>query len=121
MTDPLSRVRAGLDRDEAIARAASPEGLGWDVRNYDNEGIAAFPAVEDPEYGGEVTAETRHMERFDPSRVLRQSEKLREAAELLDSAVNGSGPEPDLLSVCAELAEILASIYPEDDTETETP
>lgn len=124
-TDALSRLRAGLDRDEAIARAAaasddiygrreSEDCPDWLVLEFDCEGISVWNAQRHQSEGsfGHETELTRHLTVHDPSRVLRQSEKLREAADLLDSAVNGSGPAPDLLSVCAELSEILASIYP---------
>jgi hypothetical protein len=141
----LAALSAGLDRDEQLARAAC------DSARADTEGDAGrwFVDEEDGRESAGVTsgfpqrvvgrpggangvvvydegyphaAQARLIAEFDPARVLRQSEKLRDAAALLDDALNGPGPEPDLRAVCTDLAEILASIYdPEDTTETEKP
>lgn len=159
MTDALARLRAGLDRDEAIAkaavgkrgRAAGDTAQHWQWERTDTDAVVdtgrgpipgslypdepeglhqydmslrtaeqyrsgatfdhllpdfALPSVEEPTAGAAT-----HIAAFDPARVLRQASKLREAAELLDDALNGSGPEPDLRAVCTELAELLADIY----------
>lgn len=120
----LSRLSAGLDDDEAIALAASPRGLGWDVRSFENEGIAAFPTAGDPEeLGGQTTLETRHMERHSPARVLRDVEVLRRIVDLYrvyaSTDLDALGPENRLRIVAGRetlegVLEELADIYCEE-------
>ncbi|MGW5387179.1 DUF6221 family protein [Nocardia sp. NPDC003963] len=141
----LSRLRAGLDRDEAIARAAieslrtssmepgiryegdvgtwvaEPDETGAGVRSVDGE----IREIGEPESwrgprrvifsgdGQPPTAAAQHIAEQGPSRVLRQVAAIR---ELLDSFSHPGCRE------CPEaVIEALASIYPEDTTETEKP
>jgi hypothetical protein len=141
LSSALAALSAGLDRDEQLARAAASRNAAGDPSEWWTSGpvcdaaeIVAGGVRRDNGHGGtgvfdSITVarsmaieDALHIVNVDPRRVLRQSEKLRDAAALLDDALNGSGPEPDLRAVCTDLAEILASIYdPEDTTETEKP
>jgi hypothetical protein len=108
----LARLTAGLAEDEAIARAADNLQCdsGWGIVTY--EGSRGFTIT--PHIGHiHETESAHHAVRFGPDRVLRQVKKLRDATTLLADAVNGAGPEPDLIAVCTELAELLAGIYTE--------
>ncbi|MEU2013081.1 DUF6221 family protein [Nocardia sp. NPDC019302] len=119
MTDPLSRLTRGLSEDERIARACIDDSPHW---------MATPSGVDQIESDGGYEVATgyftqtrrplanQHIANFDPARVLRQVEKLRDAAALLDDALNGSGPEPDLRAVCTDLAELLAGIYEDEET-----
>lgn len=120
MTDPLSRLRAGLDRDEAIARAASPS--PWHANAEHDEVIA----VDDIEVctgfalsGNQQRATVDHIVEFDPSRVLRQVQVFRELADEARFVLGKNDPGlTDAGTLAESVLELLASIYPEDTTET---
>ena len=122
MTDPLSRLRAGLDRDEAIARAATTiSGESWSVCRIPYEGIMTGPVSDDSGWPSAafIDGETEHMERFDPSRVLRQTAALRELADEARFVLGKNHPGlTDAGTLAESVLELLASIYPEDTTET---
>ena len=122
MTDALSRLRAGLDRDEAIARAAIDDSPHW---------IATPEGVDQVESDGRyevVTGyfmQTRrpqandHIALHDPSRVLRQTEALRELADEARLVLGKNDPAlTDAGTLAVSVLELLASIYPEDTTDT---
>ena len=141
MTDPLSRLRAGLDRDEAIARAACDSaraGTDGDASRWfvdETEGRASagvtsgYPQriVGRPGGGNGVVVydegyphleQARHIALHDPSRVLRQAEALRELAEEARLVLGKNDPVlTDAGTLAESVLELLASIYPED-TET---
>lgn len=88
-SDALSRLRAGIDRDEALARAAAERAAEW---RSDGKGVAGGPFIPaDPEWGmaecGEyaivydegypLKSEAIHIAEHDPARVLRQVSALR--------------------------------------------
>lgn len=119
------RLKEGLTRDERIAReAARWPGPIWDSYVCEDSpgqyssGVSSGGASSDRPYNEFVRADyeavSDHIAEFDPRRVLRQAEKLRAAVAVLDDAVNGAGPAPDLLSVCTTIAELLAAIYEEE-------
>ncbi|MGI5223036.1 DUF6221 family protein [Nocardia sp. CA-290969] len=147
MTDPLSRVRAGLARDTEIARAAidslrrdmdpslryegdvgswiakpGPDGAG--VRSVDGE----IREEGEPESwrghrqvifsgdGQPTSAAAEHIAKFDPSRVLRQTEALQEVLNIIGRAIEWEERDPK--AAYADIVSALASIYPEDTTET---
>lgn len=118
MTDPLSRVRAGLARDEAIARKAClmvtmPGSERWrfdamQVRGDDrNHSLVVKHTWPD---------EGEHIARHDPSRVLRQSEAIQEVLNIVGRAMEWEERDPN--AAYADIVAALASIYPEDTTET---
>lgn len=142
--DTLARLRAGLDRDEAIAQAAC------DSARADTEGDASRWFVDETEgrASGGVTSgfpqrivgrpggangvvvydegyphveQARHIALHDPARVLRQVERMRKLLRRHDEAERDSVlSERDAgfeAGVYAAL-ELLASIYTEDTTET---
>ena len=116
MTDSLSRLRAGLDRDEAIARAAAEQSPRW-TDGYESEAWA----------GGYSDSLGEHtfgqIERHSPSRVLRQSEAFRQLIAWQSRAAEDEDREPGMYpplesETLSVVLGILASIYPEDTTET---
>lgn len=113
----LARLTAGLDRDEAIARAANPDGSGWDVRDFEEEGIAAFPSAPAPEeLGGRVTDQTRHMERQDPKATLDRVEAIRRVLAIKEDRKYGYNGMDELAAIDDALTlvvEALAGIYTE--------
>lgn len=82
--DVLARLTAGLDRDEAIARAACPGPWSVDDENYvetmyDKDKTAI---ISGGRWGGEAPVfdcndDAAHILRHDPARVLRQVEAIR--------------------------------------------
>lgn len=105
--DALARLTAGLNRDEATARAAATRAAEW--RAYGHGAVRGepfFPA--DPEYGydagGEtcivyaegfpLNAEAEHIARNDPATVLRRVEAIRKIAEISKSACAGMNSIP---------------------------
>lgn len=130
MSDDLTRLRAGIDTDERIARAATKlptpivkypqkrppwEPERWEVDRFGDlasENGGANPVHDE---GGVRDDETAaHMARFDPARVIRQAEALRELGTLLDGVLNGDGPVPDVRALCVDAASTLAGIYNEE-------
>lgn len=137
MTDALSRLRAGLDRDEAIARAAIRTEL---FRAQPDDGVwewnSDFPPAEVGGWGiqiydegGHTPEQARHIAENDPSRVLRQVAAIRKVIAEHEPADGRhcdvcrdydfhrsydpvDWPCPTILT--------LAEIYPEDTTETES-
>lgn len=129
----LSRLSAGLARDEAIARAAMPTPDTRWVLDEDNEVYSVsggldnpsrcdqhapgqlnscddFPIGPDSDFDqqGHVAA---HMVNFDPDRVLNQYiPAIRAVIAALNEADHGSG-EPDPWALCSEIAEALAGLY----------
>ena len=132
MTDSLSRLRAGLDRDEAIARKAClmvslPGSERW---QFDNMQVRADDQDRTLVVKHTWPHEGEHIALHDPSRVLRQSEKLRKllaeydthlvyGPPFEDSELEGNGPDiwEGRDQVFKLVFEALASIYPEDTTE----
>lgn len=64
--DPLSRLSAGLDRDEQLARAAG--GADWAVTKVPYEGIQVWVGEDDPL--GRTDSQTAHIAEQDPARIL---------------------------------------------------
>ena len=138
MTDSLSRLRAGLDRDEAIARAAAEHdtaGTGdgtWFAGEADHHGIGLCASEQQAaRIDYYPTADTEHITLHDPSRVLRQTEVFRKllaeydshlvyGPPFEDSELEGNGPDiwEGRDQVFKLVFEALAEIYPEDTTET---
>jgi DNA topoisomerase IB len=132
VTDPLSRVRAGLARDAEIARAAaasediygrrdSGDCPDWLVLEFDCEGLSVWNARRHKSEGsfGHETDLTRHMSLHDPARVLRQVEKLGELVEEAKFVLGKNDPGlTDAGTLAESVLELLASIYPEDSTKT---
>jgi hypothetical protein len=128
VNDPLSRLRAGLDRDEQLARAAASRAAEWKEMDDAVVGGPFYPA--EPEYlitesgthtivypeGWPSTAEAQHIARHDPATTLHRVEVIRELFALRDGA-------RDLNEWNAyEMALIhLASIYTTDETEGAQP
>jgi hypothetical protein len=97
--DALSRLSAGLTRDEQLARAAIKDELPlpigwrdpqvaarWKYSEYD-DGVHTAAEVRclDMNIQGARNAQKRHIAEHDPARVLRQVEAIRQA--LADSRV----------------------------------
>lgn len=118
--DSLARLRAGLDEDEVIARGAWKEGAlhgdQWIVRKLQGglfDGGIYVCDGQSPPQGEDISqtrdGETGHIERHDPSRVLRQAEAIRRVdAALKDLARLDHWIANDARE---EIAEALASIY----------
>lgn len=130
MTDPLSRLRDGLARDAEIARAAGERATEWRAYGGAVAGGPFLPA--DPEWGvpesGDQTIvydegwplkpEAQHIAEFDPARVLRQVDKLRELVDEARFVLGKNDPGLTDAGILAEsVIDTLASIYTED-TET---
>jgi uncharacterized protein DUF6221 len=109
----LSRLSAGLDRDEQLARGCIDDSPHW---------IATPEGVDQYEPGGPSEVVTRyftqtphplanqHIANFDPDRVLRQVEAIRTVASLCDAMQHKD------VGYC-EILVLLASIYTEDTDE----
>lgn len=121
--DALARLRAGLDRDEALANAAAERAAEW---RSDGSGVEGGPFDPgDPEWGipwsGEHTivydegwpkpAEAIHIAQHDPARVLRQVKRLRAIADLCENLAASD-------VVFREIPVLLADIFDEDTAET---
>lgn len=112
----LARLTAGLAEDEAIARAANPDGSGWDVRDFEEEGIAAFPSAPAPEeLGGRVTDQTRHMERQDPKATLDRVEAIRAVHDLVCGSLHWH-EDPNVHVTAERIIAALAGIYTEEES-----
>ncbi|MEV0247941.1 DUF6221 family protein [Nocardia sp. NPDC050712] len=123
--DVLARLRAGLDADERIARAAAGRAAEWRSDGKGVEGGPFTPA--DPEWGileaGEHTivydegwplaAEALHIAAFDPARVLGQVEAIRKLIAERDDMVVVDDYERGYVEGLSRALEILASIYPD--------
>ena len=120
VTDPLSRLRAGLDRDEAIARKAClmvslPGSERW---QFDNMQVRADDQDRTLVVKHTWPHEGEHIALHDPSRVLRQTAALRELADEARLILGKNDPGlTDAGTLAESVLELLASIYPED-TET---
>ena len=91
MSDIVKFLRARLDEDEALARAAiDPDrpGTHWHWWRADERDR---PAAPDEGTGGEVkTGPALHIARHDPTRALREVEAKRQVI----------GLHPEILSIC---------------------
>ncbi|MCC3333569.1 DUF6221 family protein [Nocardia abscessus] len=141
---PLSRLRAGLDRDEQLARAAAERAAEW---RSDGKGVAGGPFTPaDPEWGMEesgthtivydegwpLASEAHHIARQCPQATLDRVEAIREVIadyqRRLPSDDDPALEDPEFRAswmgyrIAGELfLRALASIYPEPTDETETP
>lgn len=101
VSDVVSFLRARLDEDEQIARAASDLGASWYVDGRTGEVAAVQP---DPEpgdsavlvtcdsYGLSAAVEEEqavHIARHDPACVLRDVEAKRRIIDLCDTEIQG--------------------------------
>lgn len=116
MTDALDRLRSGLaDAQEAAEFALELEQPYHEGSNTFEIRYEWVRLTKRTGSGQRPSSSSFIPGAPSPREVLRQAEKLRDAATLLDDALNGGGPEPDLRSVCTELAELLAGIYAEEE------
>jgi hypothetical protein len=78
--DILSRLSAGLDRDEQLARAADK--TRW---LPEDKGITFEVDDMESDFNGRLSADTKanmnHIANFDPARTLRQVDAIRKAVE----------------------------------------
>lgn len=109
--DALSRLRAGLDRDDALARAAldfpydRPEDAPWiRMQWHVRRGIAA--------------TSDEHFVRHDPARVLRQVAAIREVVAECETLIHRAALVAEDSPAAEAILEALAGIYP---TETGDP
>lgn len=129
-SDALARLRAGLDRDEALARAAAERAAEW---RSDGRGVEGGPFEPgDPEWAipecGEHTivydegwpkpAEAIHIAAFDPARVLRQVAAIREVVAECETLIHRAALASEDSPAAEAILEALADIYP---TETGDP
>ncbi|MGI5222191.1 DUF6221 family protein [Nocardia sp. CA-290969] len=107
-------IKARLDEDEEIARAASAvdvEGPSWRVRKLDHHGMAVFgdhqSAPPDGRLGFHEDAQTDHIARHDPARVLRDvAGKRRMLALATEVARSGAEfADQDFATLTGALAE----------------
>jgi hypothetical protein len=140
--DALAALRAGLDRDEQIALAASPN--AWRPDIWQNQHGREFLVVADVAIGAPAFAisdesNAKHIARQDPATTLRRAEAIRKViaayqdaaakAKKSDELFGNHYPDvsPDLRAESAwdggretglrEVLELLASIYRADETE----
>jgi hypothetical protein len=142
VNDPLSRLRAGLDRDEQLARAAASRAAEWKEMDDAVVGGPFYPA--EPEHlitesgthtivypeGWPSTAEAQHIAEFDPARTLRQVEAIRKVIARYEF-VTSHGPAVDhtramdmtvgATAALRDVIEMLASIYTTAETEGAQP
>lgn len=110
MTDALARLRAGLDRDEAIARRADP--AEWEV---DRTGLAINGAGGRP--SGIVNGfpqELDHIARQDPRTTLRRVAAFRQIIEEAEGHVAVDDYERGYIDGYQRVLNILANIYTEE-------
>lgn len=129
--DALSRLRAGLDEDERIARAAftnhTPGADRWraDGMQVWNEATTSTLVV-----GHTWPREARHIARQDPKATLDWVEAIRKVIARYEF-VTGHGPAVDhtramdmtvgATAALRDVIEMLASAYPADETEGANP
>jgi Family of unknown function (DUF6221) len=81
--DQIAAIRAQLDEDERVAKAASPG--PWD---HHSDGLVWPPRIGDPVSGSTEVEDAEHIARWDPTRVLAEVKVKR---ELLDCLVGATG------------------------------
>lgn len=128
MTDPLSRVRAGLARDAEIARAAAEatEGPDWyaDGLEEDAEDLKRWSVWSEDVVVAECSAPiARQAAVHDPARALRQVDAIQQLIAWQSRAVEDEDREPGMYpplesETLSAVLGILASIYLEDTDET---
>lgn len=99
MTDPLARLRAGLDEEARIARAAAERAAEW---RSDGKGVSGGPFTPaDPEWsiaedgahtivydeGWPLEPEAFHIARQDPAATLARVEAIRKVITAYTAAV----------------------------------
>lgn len=111
MSDLVEFLRARLDEDEEVARAAAREmdGESWDAYFIFREGISISTDGPVEERDGYIShhEETSHISRHDPSRVLREVEAKRQILWLYE------GGDAYERSVMEAAIEAMAAIYAE--------
>jgi hypothetical protein len=117
--DILSRLSAGLDRDEQLARAIDDKQFdsGWSIISY--PGAAGKTISPHIGHVHEVEA-AEHIVRQDPARTLRRVEAIRKVIERYEF-VTSHGPAVDntramdmttgATAALRDVLEMLASIY----------
>jgi hypothetical protein len=118
--DSLSRLSAGLDRDEQLAQA--PE--GWTAQGADMHGMSRVTVDHSVEFVVACTLAWRgeHLARHDPARALRQADAFRRVLERHAEAERDSVLSERDAGFGAGLyaaLECLASIYTDEPAETE--
>lgn len=140
-------IRARLDEDEQIARAAAARAAEW---RSEGGHVAGGPFEPRPEWldaddawtvaesathtivydeGWPLKPEAAHIALHDPARVLRQVEAIRLVADVYETEtkrIQATDPTARAYgdgyhAACRWIIRILASIYPEDTDETEEP
>lgn len=86
MTDireQIAAIRAQLDEDERVAKAASPGPWG-----HRNDGLVWPPRIGDPVSGSTEVEDAEHIARWNPKRVLAEVKAKRELLDCLIGATN---------------------------------
>jgi hypothetical protein len=101
MDELVEFLRARLDEDECVARAAAQEGASWvsDVRYgsviaEDASDLAVFPVVYDE--GRPLSEQAEHIARHDPARALREVAAKRALIECYEAHRGWYKDEPDV-------------------------
>lgn len=79
----IAQLRAQLDADERIAKAASPG--PWD---HGGDGLVWQPRLGDPVSGSTEPEDAEHITRWNPTRVLAEVKAKRELLDCLVGATN---------------------------------
>ena len=132
MTNPVAtRLKAGIDEDEAAAKATAPSGKRWtwrtDVQTDDDERIVGYCVISYPNPAGVAQAwglerETgqavaEHIARHDPARTLRRAAAYRAVIDRCLRAIDAQANQgEDAQGILAEdVLGIMAAIYSDDD------